>query len=74
MADRNEMAEATRAPVILGGIVAASVLCTFFTAARLWVRGKILGRLHADDWLVVASVVSPVFFFLLLPLLHHIRI
>ncbi|KAH6669670.1 hypothetical protein F5X68DRAFT_194655 [Plectosphaerella plurivora] len=59
MADRNEIdLEATRAPVILGGIVAASVVCTLFTAARLWVRGKILGRLHADDWLVVASVIS----------------
>lgn len=53
-----EIANANKGPSILATIITVSVLSTLFTAARLWVRGKILRQFHADDWLIVVSVVS----------------
>ncbi|RYP07953.1 hypothetical protein DL765_008974 [Monosporascus sp. GIB2] len=46
----------TEAPVFLGTICAVTVLSTVFAAARLFVRGKVLGKLLLDDYLVTISV------------------
>ncbi|EEY16334.1 conserved hypothetical protein [Verticillium alfalfae VaMs.102] len=52
-----EIADANKGPGILAVIIPVSVFSTLFTAARLWVRGKILRQFHADDWLIVVSVI-----------------
>ncbi|KAF6795315.1 integral membrane protein [Colletotrichum musicola] len=45
-----------KGPASLGIIISVTILSTLFTAARLYVRGKILGKFHLDDYLIVASV------------------
>ncbi|KAM0326237.1 hypothetical protein ACHAQA_006834 [Verticillium albo-atrum] len=52
-----EIANANKGPGILVTIIIVSILSTLFTGARLWVRGKILRQFHADDWLIVISVI-----------------
>ncbi|KAF3351369.1 hypothetical protein VD0002_g2681 [Verticillium dahliae] len=52
-----EIANANKGPGILAIIIPVSIFSTLFTAARLWVRGKILRQFHADDWLIVVSVI-----------------
>ncbi|TQN67056.1 hypothetical protein CSHISOI_08389 [Colletotrichum shisoi] len=51
-----QRAEENKGPTTIGIVVSVSVLSTLFTAARLFVRGKILGKFHLDDYLIVASV------------------
>ncbi|EQB57925.1 integral membrane protein [Colletotrichum gloeosporioides Cg-14] len=55
------MSDAWRAenkgPESLVAIVTVTVLSTIFTGARLFVRGKILGKVHLDDYLIIASVI-----------------
>ncbi|GKT51196.1 uncharacterized protein ColSpa_11377 [Colletotrichum spaethianum] len=50
------MAAENRGPTALGIVISVSTLSTLFTAARLFVRGKILGKVHLDDFLIIASV------------------
>lgn len=54
----NRLATENRGPTTLGVIISVSVLSSLFTAARLFVRGKILRRLYLDDYLIIASMVS----------------
>ncbi|KAJ0160579.1 hypothetical protein CTA2_7724 [Colletotrichum tanaceti] len=51
-----QRAAENKGPTAIGIIVSVSVLSTLFTAARLFVRGKILGKVHLDDHLIVISV------------------
>ncbi|KAI8274601.1 hypothetical protein K4K60_009537 [Colletotrichum sp. SAR11_57] len=55
------MSDAWRAenkgPESLVAIITVTVLSTVFTGARLFVRGKILGKVHLDDYLIIASVI-----------------
>ena len=53
-----DIASANKGPTILATIFVVAALSTLFTAARLYVRGKILRQFHADDWLIVISLVS----------------
>lgn len=46
-----------RGPYIVTVICAVTATGTVFALARLYARGVILGKLHADDYLIVASVV-----------------
>ena len=57
-------------PHIVTVICTVTATGTVFALARLYARGVVLGKLHADDYLIVASVVrrhliqspSPLFF------------
>ncbi|OBR10937.1 Integral membrane protein [Colletotrichum higginsianum IMI 349063] len=51
-----QRAEENKGPTAIGIVISVSVLSTLFTAARLFVRGKILGKFHLNDYLIVASV------------------
>ncbi|GJD01164.1 integral membrane protein [Colletotrichum higginsianum] len=51
-----QRAGGNKGPTAIGIVISVSVLSTLFTAARLFVRGKILGKFHLDDYLIVASV------------------
>ncbi|KAK1997557.1 integral membrane protein [Colletotrichum falcatum] len=46
-----------KGPTALGIVISMSVLSTLFTAGRLYVRGKIMGRIHLDDYLIIAAVI-----------------
>lgn len=47
-----------KGPAIIGVIVAVTILETLFSGARLYVRGRIMGKLHLDDYLIILAVVS----------------
>lgn len=47
-----------KGPSSLVIIISVTVLSTLFAAARIFVRGKIRGKLQLDDYLIMASVVS----------------
>ncbi|OLN82373.1 hypothetical protein CCHL11_09781 [Colletotrichum chlorophyti] len=53
----SERAAENKGPASLGIVISVSVLSTLFTGARLFVRGKILGKVHLDDYLIIAAVV-----------------
>lgn len=53
-----EIAAQNKGPAILATIYTVTVLSTIFTAARVFVRTKILGKLQLDDYLIILSVVS----------------
>ncbi|KAH9232500.1 hypothetical protein K456DRAFT_1750874 [Colletotrichum gloeosporioides 23] len=46
-----------KGPTALGIVISVSALSTVFAAARLFVRGKRLGKVHLDDYLIIASVI-----------------
>ncbi|KAJ0140866.1 hypothetical protein CTA2_1617 [Colletotrichum tanaceti] len=46
-----------RGPQALTIVICVSVVSTLFTAARLYTRGRIMGKIRLDDSLIVASVV-----------------
>ncbi|WQF80753.1 hypothetical protein CDEST_05767 [Colletotrichum destructivum] len=46
-----------RGPQALTVVICVSVVSTLFTAARLYTRGRIMGKIRLDDYLIVASVV-----------------
>ncbi|OHW96428.1 integral membrane protein [Colletotrichum incanum] len=52
-----ERAAENKGPAAIGIVISVSVLSTLFAAARLFVRGKILRKVHLDDYLIVASVI-----------------
>ncbi|EFQ34572.1 integral membrane protein [Colletotrichum graminicola] len=52
-----DRATENKGPTTLGIVTSMSILSTLITAARLFVRGKILGKVHLDDYLIVASVI-----------------
>lgn len=42
----------------LAAVIIISVVSTTFTAARLFTRGKVMGKLMLDDYLILTAVVS----------------
>jgi hypothetical protein len=52
------LAAEDKGPGIIATICVVTVLETLFCAARIYTRGRILGRLQLDDYLVMLSVVS----------------
>ncbi|KAK4233520.1 hypothetical protein C8A03DRAFT_19421 [Achaetomium macrosporum] len=51
------LAAEDKGPGIIATICVVTVLETLFCAARIYTRGRILGRLQLDDYLVVLSVI-----------------
>ncbi|TEA17341.1 hypothetical protein C8034_v000441 [Colletotrichum sidae] len=45
-----------RGPAALVVVIGVSAVSTLFTAARLFTRGKILGKIRLDDYLILASL------------------
>ncbi|RYP61818.1 hypothetical protein DL770_009711 [Monosporascus sp. CRB-9-2] len=45
-----------KGPIVIGIICAVTALSTVFAAARLFVRGKIKGKLLLDDYVIIISV------------------
>ncbi|TQN68218.1 hypothetical protein CSHISOI_07280, partial [Colletotrichum shisoi] len=45
-----------KGPQALTIVICVSVVSTLFTAARLYTRGRIVGKIRLDDYLIVASV------------------
>ncbi|TDZ58609.1 hypothetical protein CTRI78_v005203 [Colletotrichum trifolii] len=43
-------------PAALAAVIGVSAVSTLFTAARLFTRGKILGKIRLDDYLILASL------------------
>lgn len=52
-----DIAAQDKGPGILATVVVVTVLSTLFCAARIYTRGRILGRLQLDDYLIVLAVV-----------------
>ena len=48
-----------KGPELLAVTVPVVSISTFFVAARLYVRGRILHKFHLDDYLIIFSLVSP---------------
>ncbi|KAK3990480.1 hypothetical protein QBC44DRAFT_349844 [Cladorrhinum sp. PSN332] len=48
---------ANKGPKILATISVVSAVSTLFVAARVFVRGHIMRKLQADDWIVIAALV-----------------
>ncbi|KAF6836672.1 integral membrane protein [Colletotrichum plurivorum] len=44
-------------PTALAAVSVVSVISTLFTVARLYTRGRIMGKIRLDDYLIMASVV-----------------
>lgn len=53
-----EMVAQDKGPAIVAAVISVSVISTLFMFARLFVRAAILKKMHLDDYLVVAAVVS----------------
>jgi uncharacterized membrane protein YhiD involved in acid resistance len=51
-----------KGPGILITCWVVTAIATLFVIARIYVRGKIQGRLRSDDWWVMAGLVSLVLF------------
>lgn len=47
-----------RGPAALAVVICVSVVSTLFAAARIFTRGRIMGKVRLDDYLILASVVS----------------
>lgn len=52
-----EMAAENKGPGILAACYTVEVIATFFVAARLFVRGRMMGKWQLDDWLIIVSMV-----------------
>lgn len=52
-----EMAAENKGPGILAACYTVEVLASFFVAARLFVRGRMMGKWQLDDWLIIVSMV-----------------
>ncbi|KAF4839726.1 hypothetical protein CGCSCA4_v010879 [Colletotrichum siamense] len=46
-----------RGPAALAVVICVSVVSTLFAAARIFTRGRIMGKVRLDDYLILASVV-----------------
>lgn len=57
MALSPEMAAANKGPAILASCYTVEVVASFFVAARLFVRGRMMGKWQLDDWLIIVSMV-----------------
>lgn len=51
------MAAANKGPAILASCYTVEVVASFFVAARLFVRGRMMGKWQLDDWLIIVSMV-----------------
>jgi branched-subunit amino acid permease len=47
-----------RGPTIVAAICAVTAISTVFAIARLYVRARVMKKVHYDDYLIVFSVVS----------------
>lgn len=47
-----------KGPMALAAVIVISAVSTTFTAARLFTRGTVMGKLMLDDYLILAAVVS----------------
>jgi hypothetical protein len=55
-----DIAAQNKGPAILATSITVTVLSTMFVAARLFVRGRIIGKLYMDDYFMMASLVRAV--------------
>lgn len=53
-----EWAAQDKGPYTIAICWAVTAFSTLFVIARLYVRGKIMGKLQSDDWFTVAAQVS----------------
>lgn len=51
------MAADNKGPGILAACYTVEVTASFFVAARLFVRGRMMGKWQLDDWLIIVSMV-----------------
>lgn len=54
-------ADQNKGPTILATCITMTSLSTIFVAARLFVRARIMGKLHLDDYLIIAAIVRVIF-------------
>lgn len=47
-----------KGPTILGVMFTMTILSTLFVGARVFTRQHIMGKMHLDDWLTAAALVS----------------
>lgn len=52
-----EMAAENKGPAILAACYTVEAIASFFVAARLFVRGRMMGKWQLDDWLIIVSMV-----------------
>lgn len=52
-----EMAAENKGPGILAACYTVEAIASFFVAARLFVRGRMMGKWQLDDWLIIVSMV-----------------
>lgn len=52
-----DIAAEDKGPAILAACIGVTVLSTIFVAARLFVRGRIIGKMYLDDYFMAASMV-----------------
>ena len=53
-----EMAAENKGPGILAACYTVEAIASFFVAARLFVRGRMMGKWQLDDWLIIVSMVG----------------
>ncbi|KAL1855269.1 hypothetical protein Daus18300_011175 [Diaporthe australafricana] len=51
-----ELAAQNKGPGILAACYTVEVLASFFVVARLFVRGRMMGKWQLDDWLIIISM------------------
>ncbi|KAJ0117329.1 integral membrane protein [Diaporthe amygdali] len=51
-----EMAAENKGPGILAACYTVEVIASLFVAARLFVRGRMMGKWQLDDWLIILSM------------------
>jgi len=54
----SEMAAENKGPGILAACYTVEAIASCFVAARLFVRGRMMGKWQLDDWLIIVSMVS----------------
>ncbi|KAK4033600.1 hypothetical protein C8A01DRAFT_19467 [Parachaetomium inaequale] len=52
-----DIAAQNKGPTILATSITVTVLSTLFVAARLFVRGRIIGTLYLDDYFMIAAMI-----------------
>ncbi|KAI7773404.1 hypothetical protein LA080_011059 [Diaporthe eres] len=50
------MAAENKGPAILAACYTVEAIASFFVAARLFVRGRMMGKWQLDDWLIIISM------------------
>ena len=64
-----DIAAEDKGPAIIISMSITTAIATLFIAARLFVRGRLLGKMHWDDYLITVSLVcSPILPILSIPI------